>query len=167
MTISPKPGLDASTDQAFAEARECRRTLSAAQVLVPYSDQIAQILKTQFPGAGPEAWRVLMSAVQSAAAMHLVLEAGDVKPTGTLLLNALALAAEQLARESGGLSLPAPDGADAIAREVTRLRGLGAGGYDKVLSAFELLLRFHTPCATQEEYAAILAALTGQVQKGA
>jgi hypothetical protein len=163
MTIPSKPGLEASTDQALAEARECRRT-PAAKFLIPFSDEIVAILKTQFPGIDPVAWRALMSAVQSAVTMHLALELAGRKLAGHITLSALALAAEQLDRESGDVPEPASEDAQAIAREVTRLRGLGAESYDTVLNAFELLLRFHSPSATQAEITAILTALTGQVK---
>ena len=162
MTVSPKPGLDASTDQAFAEVREFRTTARDARFLLPFSGEIVAILRAQFPDADPLAWRVLMSAVQSAVAVHVAFEeTRGAQLAGNVALNALALAAEELDRESGCGLPPNREEAGAIAREVTRLRGLSAGGHWNVLKAFELLLSFHAARATQEEYAAILAALTG------
>jgi hypothetical protein len=163
MRCSLKAGLDAGTDQAFAEARHCRRTLPAAQPLVAFSEQIAAALNTQFPGVDPLAWRALMAAVQSAAAIHAALEPMGVPVTGNIVLNVLALTAEQLDRESGGVPRPAPEAARAVTRAVTRLRREGGGGgHGKALNAAELLLSLHRPHATEEDYAAILAALTGR-----
>lgn len=131
MAISLKPGLDASTDQAFAEARGCRGT-QAVQPLVAFADEIAAVLETQFPDADPVAWRALMSAVQSAAAVREVLEPIGVQVTGEIVLNVLALAAERLDRQCGHGNGPrrVPEAAEAIALEVTRPRGQGgdAGG---------------------------------------
>ena len=160
MPIPVKPGFDASTDQALAEARQCRRALTAVWPLVPFAEVIVAIFKAQFPGADPLAGRRLMSAVQSAAAMQMTLESMGVQVTASIVLNVLALAAEQLDREAG--AGPAPEAAGLIAREVTRLRGLDAGGDGRVLNAFELLLSLHGAGGTEDEYAAVLAALTGQ-----
>jgi hypothetical protein len=162
MTFSLKPGLDAGTDQAFAEARHCRRTMPAVQPLVAFSEQIAAALNTQFPGVDPLAWRALMAAVQSAAAIHAALEPMGVPVTGNIVLNVLALTAEQLDRESGGVPQPSPEAARAVTRAVTRLRRESGDGPGKALNTVELLLSLHRPHATEEDYAAILAALTGQ-----
>ena len=105
-----KPALDAMTDQSLAAVRAKRD--KSPDELVRLAGQVAGILAEQFPDGLVTAGRAVMSAVQMAATVGALVGAlaGEAEPDEAVLdlvMDVLALAAEQVVREAteGGGSL--------------------------------------------------------------
>jgi hypothetical protein len=93
-----KAALDAMTDQSFAEAREHRACVPAISLRL--AAEAAAILAEQFPGQQETAGRVSMCIVQMLEGWAGQLGGEEADAFGSFT-DILALAAEQVVRESG------------------------------------------------------------------
>jgi hypothetical protein len=94
--IAGRLALEASTDQAFAVARESRDAPGAAE-FAESAGWLAGMIAEQFPGARVLAGRVLMAAAQFVATA-----AADAPDLDTAAVaTTMVFAAEQVVREAG------------------------------------------------------------------
>ena len=93
-----KVALNAHTDQALAHLRNIREQ-GIDPAVAALGDELAEMIREQFPGQGVLAGRVLMAAATALTAYGMEMQALGVPPHPWVLVNLLGFTAEALNRD--------------------------------------------------------------------
>ena len=103
--MNMQAALRAQTDQAMAQVAQNRRRPpdEAAVMTIPLARALAACLADELGNDTVQAGRTLVSAAAKIAGLMVTFDAENVSPqqTSRVIVNVLAFAGEQLAREGG------------------------------------------------------------------